>query len=59
VGGVLDERVAADGDRDERTMSRGARVALALALGALALALTDAFFNWVLFTDALVRRMFF
>jgi hypothetical protein len=40
-------------------MSRGARIALALALGALALALTDAFFDWVMFTDALVRRMLF
>jgi hypothetical protein len=39
--------------------STGALVVLVLAVGALALALNEAFFNWVLFGDGLFRRFLF
>jgi hypothetical protein len=39
--------------------SLGAPLMLALSLGVLALAINHALFNWVLFTDALIRRLLF
>jgi len=42
-----------------RPASLGALVGLVLSLGVLALAINDALFNWVLFTDALIRRLLF
>jgi len=39
--------------------SLGAPLMLALSLGVLALAINHSLFNWVLFTDALIRRLLF
>ena len=39
--------------------STGTLVILVLSVGALALALNEAFFNWVLFGDGLFRRFLF
>jgi hypothetical protein len=42
-----------------RPSSTGTLVILVLAMGALAVALNEAFFNWVLFGDGLFRRFLF
>ena len=42
-----------------RPASTGTLVILVLSVGALALALNEAFFNWVLFGDGLLRRFLF
>ena len=54
-----EEAGAYEAGPEECGVSPGVRVVLALSLGALVLAVSDTYLNWVLFTDALVRRVLF